>query len=290
MSKAKESELKKKFDLAISLYTQAISAGNKTVSAIKDLAMLYVALFKSDYNGQAIHWKEEAIRLIDEHVAQLPHNITTWNFLLHNFYIPLGNYEKSIDIIETLLDERYIKSDNVRYSNLLYTKAYNYLRLNNIEAAKDAVVEALSFNPQNTAAVQLKEQIDNIDFTDREQFEQLVTTAEFNIISGGLSPYIIHTLENYDEYAGVKTKDIESRNFTASTLKDVRTVIDKAGSARAKDRASYLLTEGKLMQELEPSEEIKLRTVMARYCNAMALSHISENSPLDIIRFLGIGA
>lgn len=284
-SKAKESELKKKFDLAISLYTQAISAGNKTESAIKDLAMLYVALFKSDYNGQAIQWKEAAIQLIDKHVAQLPHNITTWNFLLHNFYIPLGNYEKSIDIIETLLDERYIKSDNVRYSNLLYTKAYNYLRLNNIEAAKDAVVEALSFNPQNTAAVQLKEQIDNIDFTDREQFEQLVTTAEFNIISGGLSPYIIHTLENYDEYAGVKTKDIESRNFTASTLKDVRTVIDKAGSARAKDRASYLLTEGKLMQELEPSEEIKLRTVMARYCNAMALSHISENSPLDIIRF-----
>lgn len=39
------------------------------------------------------------------------------------------------------------------------------------------------------------------------------------------------------------------------------------------------------MQELEPSEEIKLRTVMARYCNAMALSHISENSPMDIIRF-----
>lgn len=284
-SRAKESELKKKYAEAIKFYQQAISEGDKTESAIKDLAMLYVALFKSDYNEQSLIWKENAIKLIDKYGNELPHNITTLNFLLHNFYIPLGNYEKSIDIIETLLEEQYIKSDNVRYSNLVYTKAYNYLRLNKIEEARDAAAEALSFNSQNQAAVQLKEQIDNIDITDREQLEQLVTATEFNIVSGGLSPYIIQTLEKYDEYAGVKTKDIESRNFTASTLKDVRDVIDKAGSARAKERATYLLTEGKLMQELEPSEEIKLRTVMARYCNAMALSHISENSPLDIIRF-----
>ncbi len=284
-SKAKSAELKKKYEEAIKLYQKAIVEGDKTNSAIKDLAVLYVALFKSDYNGQSKYWKEEAIKLIDEYGDQLPKNITTSNFLLHNFYFPLANYEKSIDIIETLLEEGYIKSDNGRYSNLLYTKAYNLLRLGKIEDAKEAVVEALSFNPQYSPAVQLKEQIDNIDITDREQLEQLVTATEFNIVSGGLSPYIIQTLKNYDEYAGVKTKDIESRNFTASTLKDVRNVIDKAGSARAKERASYLLTEGKLMQELEPADEIKLRRVMARYCNAMALSHISENSPLDIIRF-----
>lgn len=284
-SKAKSAELKKKYEEAIKLYQQAISEGDKTNSAIKDLAVLYVALFKSDYNGQSQYWKDAAIKLIDEYGKQLPQNITTLNFLLHNFYFPLANYEKSIDIIESLLEERYIKSNNSRYSSLLYTKAYNLLRLGRLDEAKVVVEEALSFNPQNSLAVQLKEQIDNVDITDSEQLEQLVTTTEFNIVSGGLSPYIIQTLKDYDEYAGVKTKDIESRNFTASTLRDVRDVIEKAGSARAKERAKYLLTEGKLMQELEPSEEIKLRTVMARYCNAMALSHISENNPLDIIRF-----
>lgn len=284
-SKAKSAELKKKYEEAIRLYQKAIVEGDKTNSAIKDLAVLYVALFKSDYNGQSKYWKDEAIKLIDEYGAQLPKNITTSNFLLHNFYFPLADYEKSISIIENLLEERYIKSDNGRYSNLLYTKAYNLLRLGKIEDAKEVVSEALSFNPQNFPAVQLKEQIDNVDITDKEQLEQLVTATEFNIVSGGLSPFIIQTLKNYDEYAGVKTQDIESRNFTASTLQDVRNVIDKAGSARAKERASYLITEGKLMQELEPSDEIKLRRVMARYCNAMALSHISANSPLDIIRF-----
>lgn len=284
-SKANDFKLRKKYEEAIKWYKQAIIDRNKTVSAIKDLAMLYVALFRSNYNEQSSFWKEEAIKLIEQNGHLLPQNISTWNFLLNNFYFPLGNYEKSIEIIETLLEERFIKSDNIRYSMLLHTKAYNFLRLNKLEEAQETIEEALSFNPQNSAAIQLKEQIENIDITDQEQLEKLANATEFNLVTGGLSPFIIQTLDNYDEYAGVKTKDIESRNFTLSTLKDVREVIEKAGSARAKERASYLLTEGKLMQELEPAEEIKLRRVMSRYCNAMALSHISENSPLDIIRF-----
>ena len=284
-SKAKEFEQKKQFEEAIRLYKQAIDEKDKLESAIKDLAMLYVALYKSDYKANSLYWKKEAIELVDRCESLLTKNITTWNFLLHNFYFPLGNYEKSIDIIKNLLDESSIKSDKVRYSNLLYTKAYNLLRLKRIEDAKDAITEALYYNPQNITAIQLKEQIENIDITDTAQLEQIVSATEFNIVSGGLSLFIIQTLENYDEYAGVKTKDLESRNFTSATLKDVREVIARAGSSRAKDRASYLLTEGKLMQELEPTEEIKLRKVMARYCNAMALSHISENSPIDVIRF-----
>ena len=166
-----------------------------------------------------------------------------------------------------------------------YTKAFALIRLKKIKEAEEAIDDALSYNPQNSSAIQLKELIKNVDTTDNEQFESFVSATEFNIISGGLSAFILQTLEKYDEYAGAKTKDIESRHFTQSTLKDVREVISKAGTARAKQRATYLLTEGKLMQELEPSEEIKLRTVMARYCNAMALSHISDNSPMDIIRF-----
>lgn len=284
-SKAKEYYLKKDFEKAIDYYLQAIKERDKAESAVKDLAVLYVQLYKSDYKSKAETWKNTALKLLEEHIGLLSHNQTTQNFLLHNYYLPLGEYEKAIEIIEELIDTIEIQNDNNKCSALLYTKAFALIRLKKIEDAEVSIDDALSYNPQNTSALQLKELIKNLDATDNEQLESFVSATEFNIISGGLSPFIIQTLENYDEYAGVKTKDLESRNFTPSTLRDVRGVIDRAGSSRAKDRATYLLTEGKLMKMLEPSEEIKLRTVMARYCNAMALSHISENSPMDIIRF-----
>lgn len=284
-SKAKEYYLKKDFEKAIEYYLQAIKERKRVESAVKDLAVLYVQLYKSDYKSKAELWKEDALKLMEDHIAQLSHNLTTQNFLLHNYYLPLGEYGKAIEIIDELIDDIEIQNDSNKCSALLYTKAFALIRVKKIEEAEKSIDEALSYNPKNTSASQLKELIKNIDTTDNEKLESFVSATEFNIISGGLSQFILNTLENYDEYAGVKTKDLESRNFTLSTLRDVRGVIDKAGAARAKDRATYLLTEGKLMQDLEPSEEIKLRTVMARYCNAMALSHISENSPLDIIRF-----
>ncbi len=284
-SKAKENYLKKDFEKAIDYYSQAIKERDRVESAVKDLVGLYVQLYRSDYKTKAESWKEHALKLLEDYSNLLTNNLTTQNFLLHNCYLPLGEYEKAMDIIEEILADFDIQNDSNKFSTLLYTKALALIRLKKIDEAEEAIDDALSYNPQNTSAIQLKELIKNIDTTDNEQLESFVSATEFNIISGGLSPFILQTLENYEEYAGVKTKDLESRNFTPSTLRDVRGVIDRAGSSRAKDRATYLLTEGKLMQTLEPSEEIKLRTVMARYCNAMALSHISENSPMDIIRF-----
>lgn len=284
-SKAKEHYLKKDFEKAIDYYLQAIKERDKVESAVKDLAGLYVQLYRSDYKAKAESWKEHALKLLEDYSKLLTNNLTTQNFLLHNCYLPLGEYEKAMDIIEEILADFDIQNDSNKYSTLLYTKALALIRLKKIEEAEGTIDDALTYNPKNASALQLKELIKNIDTTDNEQLESFVSATEFNIISGGLSAFILQTLDKYDEYAGAKTKDIESRHFTQSTLKDVREVIGKAGTARAKERATYLLTEGKLMQELEPSEEIKLRTVMARYCNAMALSHISENSPMDIIRF-----
>ena len=283
--KAKEFLLKKDYDKAIENFLFAIKERDRTESAVKDLSVLYVRLFKSNYKSKADTWKEAALNLIEQNKGLFPHNLTTQNFLLYNCYLPLGEYDKSIEIIDDIIDKFEIETDSNKCSTLLYIKAFALIRTKRIKEAEIAINDSLSLNPQNSSALQLQELIKNREFTDDETIESFVSATEFNLISGGLSNYILQTLDNYDEYRGAKTKDIESRHFTQSTLRDVREVISKAGTARAKERATYLLTEGKLMLELEPSEEIKLRNVMARYCNAMALSHISANSPMDIIRF-----
>ena len=231
-SKAKECYLKKDFEKAIEYYLQAIKERDRVESAVKDLAVMYVQLYKSDYKSKAESWREIAIKLIDDNIGLLSRNLTNQNFLLHNFYLPLGEYEKAIKIIEIIIDNIEIQNDNNKCSALLYTKAFALLRLKKIEGAEEAIDEALSYNSKNSSALQLKELIKNIDITDNEQLESFVSATEFNIISGGLSAFILQTLEKYDEYAGAKTKDIESRHFTQSTLKDVREVISKAGTAR----------------------------------------------------------
>lgn len=283
--KAKEFLLKKVYDKAIEYFLISIKERDRTESAVKDLSVLYVQLSKSNYKSKAETWKEAALNLLEQNKGLFPHNLTTQNFLLYNCYLPLGEYDKSIEIIDDIIDKFEIETDNNKCSSLLYIKAFALIRSKKIKEAEVVINDSLSLNPQNSSALQLQELIKNKEFTDDEKIESFVSATEFNLISGGLSNFILQTLNNYDEYRGAKTKDIESRHFTQSTLRDVREVISKAGMARAKERATYLLTEGKLMLELEPSEEIKLRNVMARYCNAMALSHISANSPMDIIRF-----
>lgn len=283
-NKAKKHHLRKEYQQAILLYRKTVeSKSEKTVSAIKDLGMIYAELYKNEIDEtQKEKYRKEAIDLIDKYEAELPDNISTL-YYLENLFYSIGDYEDYLDIADELLEENDVISFKSKQCNILYKKAMSLIQLNKTAKAKEIIEEGLSIDPQNQALIKLQSVMQNN--SSAEEIKAAISSTEFESLNYGLSLFIQQTLENYDEYVGVKTKDIESRNFTKTTLRDVRQVIDKAGAARARERANYLLTEGKLMMELEPSEELRLRTVMARYCNAMALSHISNNSPMDVIRF-----
>ena len=282
-NKAKEHHLNKEYSKAISCYLQAIANNEKLPSAIKDLGMLYAELYKSELDEQKKEeYRQAAIKLIDDYGDNLPNNVSTL-YYLENFYYSLKDYEDYLDIADDLLNERDVYKVKTKHCSVLYKKAMCLIQLNRTKEAESVIEEGLGIDPQNQAFIKLEDVLQSN--SSAEDIIAAISASEFESLNNGLSSFIIQTLENYNEYAGVKTKDIESRNFTKTTLKDVRMIIDRAGSARARERANYLLTEGKLMLELEPTEELRLRTVMARYCNAMALSHISNNSPVDVIRF-----
>lgn len=267
----KAKNIDKNYDDALMYYTLAMQNNEKRESCIKDIAMLRVAM------GEL----KKALDFIEYHENELPKNITTYHYLA-NFFASVKEYNKVIKYVDLLLVERFAIKDNRKHSFYLSQKGFALIQLNKLDDAKDALEQAVSLLSENTYASRLLKALEE---PNAEELSQVIEDAEFDNFGGGLSKYIKDSLENYNEYEGVLQKIIDSGSFTNENLNVIRGLIDTEGRGRPRTRAKLLLTEAKLMQLLEPEKENVLRSVLARYCNAMALIHISESSSMDVIRF-----
>lgn len=279
-NKAKKYNLAKEYPKAIEYFLKAIDAGEKLESSIKDLGMLYAQLYKMG-GDDADSYRQKVIELMDLHKSDLPNSISTL-YYLENLYYSVQDYESFIDIANELLEHKELQRDKTRSSQLLCKIAAAYIKLDDIDTALIKINEASSMDPNNVGASKLREVIEGNDNT--TDIKEAISATEFESLTSGLSLFIEQILDDYSEYAGVPPKVIESGDFNEITLRAVRGLIEKF-SGRPRDRAKYLLTEAKLMRDIEPNNILQLRAVLARYCNAMALNHISDNSSMDITRF-----
>jgi tetratricopeptide (TPR) repeat protein len=268
--KAVKAKVDKDYDLALKYYTLAFENNEKRESCIKDIGMLYVQM------GEP----QKAIDFIKENEDELQKNITTYNYLA-NLYSSVKEFDKVIECLDMILNEKSVIKDKRKHSMYLSQYGFALIQSNKEDDARKVLNESLELLPENTYAERLLQALDEPDI---ERQNQIFAEAEFDSFGGGLSKFIKDTLDNYTEYAGVPAKIIDTGDFTKETLNAIRGLIDKAGRARPRERANYLLTEAKLMTSLEPEQETNLRSVLARYCNAMALNHVSENSSMDVIR------
>ena len=276
---ARKYNLAKDYSNAIEFFIKAIEAGDKIESSIKDLGALYAQLYKQGGVG-AQDYKEKAVQLIDDHKQDLPDSISTL-YYLENLYYSIQEYERFVLVAKELLDEKELQYDKNRRYLLLCKIAAAYIQAGEKETALETIEEVLSSDPKNVGALKLKAAIES---NDQENIIEAVSTTQFDSLISGLSLFIQQTLDEYDEYAGVPAKIKEAGNYDITTLKGVRSIIERF-SGRSKERATYLLTEAKLMQDIEPENTMQLRTVLARYCNDMAKTHIADMSPSDVIRF-----
>lgn len=260
----------KNFEAALNFYWLALKNNEKRESCIKDIAMLYVSIGET----------QKALEFMLKYEVELPENITTYNYLI-NFYSSIKDFGKVIENLDLLLQDRLISKNALKYSGYLSRKGFALIQINRLNEAKKLLEEAVSLNHDNIYASNLLKAIDE---PDKEEFGKLISEAEFETLGGGISRLMIDILENYTEYHGVPTKFVEAGQFGQKTLKEIRKLIEGAGKARPRERANYLLSEAKLMQQLEPEAEEELRSVLARYCNAMALNSIYEKYSLDIAR------
>ena len=283
-TKAKEYHNNKEYDKAIEYYRKAIEKGIRVDSAIKDAAALYSSMYKSEENAEKQEdIRQTAILFLAENVDKLNDNLSTWNFLEGVYYTlrDIDNFER---IVNRILTDPSIQKDKKRRLILIGKKAAAYVREGRLDEAKKFIEECLKIDPNDTTALKLKVII-NDGLPEEADIDDIISADVFSTISGELSPFIQDTINKYDEYLGVAPKDIDSGNFTTAILRKVRLSIDSMGEARAKERAKYLLTEAKLMMDLEPENIVKLRSELAKYCIAMALNHISVYSAMDIPRF-----
>ena len=283
-SKAKSYHDSKNYEKAIEFYIKAINDdGEKVESSIKDLGMLYTFLYKQTEDELvAEEYRLKAKELMIKYVDDLSKSISTLNYL-ENFYYSIKEFENLIKIVDILVERREILDDKFKYSMLLYKKAYALVQMNEMQEAVEVIEESLSIDVANQASIKLKNLIDST--SDSEELLAKISATDFDSHNACISTFVQQTLDNYDEYAGVPPKIIESGIFNEITLSEIRKVIDTAGKARPRERAKYLLTEGKLLTIIDPSNTSKLRSVMARYCNAMSLTHISDHNESDITRF-----
>jgi len=261
--KAREAKDKKDYTTAIKYFLIALQNSEKIESTIKDLSVTYYEIGEID----------KAKQLLNDYEDKLSPTITTYNFL-ENHYFALGEYNKALKYIDIVLRQT---SNTNKEILLLGKKASCYIKLGDTQKAKEILENILMLQKNNSYAKNLLEKIKTGNLSNID--------IDISSFGGGLSSFIEDTLTKYEDYTGIPPKIVESKEFTLGTLKEIRRIIDTAGRARPKERASYLLTEAKLMQDLEPDKDINQRRILARYCNAMALNHTSENSPKEVIRF-----
>jgi cold shock CspA family protein len=264
----KAKTIDKNFYEAEKYYLLALQNSERRETCIKDIGMLYVSM------GEI----PKALDFIKKHESELSDNITTYNYLA-NLFSSLKEFEKVIEYVDLLLNENSILNDKRKYSLYLSQKGFALIQIGELEKAREILEESVSLQRENTYASRLLRALDE---PDSDELSQVIADAEFDSFGGGLSKFITDTIEYYNDYFGVPAKIIDSGDFTNETLSAIRKLIDTAGKARPRERANYLMTEVKLMQFLESQKDI--RSVLARYCNAMALNHISENSSMDVIR------
>lgn len=281
-SKAKKYHDCKNFQKAIEYYNLALEKEEKVESSVKDLGMLYAQMYKSETNEiEKEKHRKIALDFMDKYEDELSDTISSL-YYLENFYYSVKAFENFIDIVNLLEEEQDIYRNKVKHATLLVKKAAAYIQMNQKGDALESIDEALSIDPSSTTAIRLKNIIEINP--NSENLSDAFSVTEFESLNSGLSPYIQHILDGYDEFAGVPAKIIESGQFDDKTLKGVRNVIESV-TGRARERAKYLLTESKLISILDPDNTVKLRSTLARYCNDMAKNHISNNSRSDIVRF-----
>lgn len=275
--------IQKNYELAIDLYTKAIESGDRTESAIKDLVMLLLALYKKDSTKDNL---QRAVSTLKKYKPLLPsQNLSNLNFL-RGFYFSIEAFDEYDKILDIMFEHPLLIDDHKKRSMLFTEEAFSFIKRNDLENAQAAVDDALGEDPYYSGALKLQQIIADPQIFDVESVEGIFSASDFNQLSNGLSLFIQNTLDEYSEYYGVpESIKVDPSKFSQTTLKGIKGLIEKVGKGRSRERAKYLLTAAKLVSILDCENIKELNEYLILYCNSMASAHLADESHMDVVRF-----
>jgi tetratricopeptide (TPR) repeat protein len=148
----KAKSINKDFDSALKYYRLAFENYEKRESCIKDIGMLHVQMQES----------QEAIDFINKYKHELPDNITTYNYLA-NFYSAVKEFDKAIEYVDLLIENRTIQNNKQKYSNYLSHKGYILIQIKQIDEARKILNDAIAIYPENISANRLLQSVGEPD-------------------------------------------------------------------------------------------------------------------------------
>jgi|GEM_PF-1382689 len=256
----------------------AIAANDKKESAIKDLATIYNQ--EKEY--------DKAIDLLEKHIDDMPNPLAVFN-LLATFNSHSKRYERAIDYLQKVRKltpaHKHISTDR--------RIAYCFYQLKDYDKAKLPLVRILKKEPNDEIAKRWISALEQAEASGSYEYSDSVfNDVDFSVHNTYELPVIIKNELDKREYAGIKEINIAKENFTPEILNSLRREMRNQLKGRHQDRAAYLLTEANLMEILEkdnPNYDQERNSVLAKYCNSMALSSAKEKAS-DVVRFYYIEA
>lgn len=169
-AQAKRAFLGKDNRKAEDLYKQAIEAGEKVETCIKDLVTLYVSEYKQQEEGEAKEAaRQKAVEFLNKHRDSLPDNLTNKQFLALNYYLPILDLHKFIELVDEIMADPQVSKILSRRVFYIWQKAIAYNKMNRVDEALDLIEEGLKLSPYNRQLANLKNQILNPEINGRAE-------------------------------------------------------------------------------------------------------------------------
>ena len=161
-AEAKKAYLAKDYDKAEEQYLKAIEANEKAESCVKDLLTLYVSRYKqSDDFEVKSEERRKASEFLEKHRSLLTDNLTTKQFLALNYYLPIQDYDKFLEMVDEIWNDSQIGGVTSRKVFYLWQKGIALNKLGRKEEALELVEEGLAIAPFNRQLQNLRDNINN---------------------------------------------------------------------------------------------------------------------------------
>jgi tetratricopeptide (TPR) repeat protein len=242
---------------------------HRAENVVKELAYIY---------QREGNWNK-SVELVKANAKKF--NSSDPNSFIAFFYETEKIYGKAVEYLEKV--KTGSRNDNIK---LTKRKANAYYRLDQYDEAEKLIQEVLREQPEDRISQKIFEVLQQAKISGKydDELDVIFNEAELASFTGGLSPFAQYALERCS-FEGVPPADVRDEKFNSSTLKQLRSIRDQLGTKRPKDRASYLLTEAKLIEIIEPDAETEKLSALTKYFTTYCDYASILSPPVDVIRF-----